>query len=186
LTPLIRGTGVVVRTSPSVPVTIAVGAAAGLAASWVKSQAEPVLQRMAEAVVPPTPAEKGRPAADPGNTAVMPPALVVDRAEKALTGRPASSEEKKALTPVLHYAMGTALGVGYALATRRTDRAAVGFGTAAGAVAFLATHATTLPAAGVQTPPQRLPAAWWVWEGGSHLLFGATLEAARRVWLRRR
>ncbi|WP_165640083.1 DUF1440 domain-containing protein [Klenkia brasiliensis] len=172
--------------SPSLRAALTYGAAAGLAASWVKSQAEPVLQRLAEAVVPPTPAEKGRPAADPGNTAVMPPALVVDRAEKALTGTPASLEQKTALTPVLHYAMGTALGVGYALATRRSDRAAAGFGTAAGAVAFLATHASTLPAAGVQTPPTRLPAAWWVWEGGSHLLFGATLEAARRWWLRSR
>jgi uncharacterized membrane protein YagU involved in acid resistance len=171
--------------TPSLAATVLTGAAAGLVASWVKSQDEPVLQKVAERLLPPTPAQKGRPAADSGNTAVMPPALVVDEVSKAATGVPATLDTKTTLTPLLHYGMGTAQAVGYFLAARRWPSATTGFGAAAGGAAFLATHGSTLPAMGVQTPPARLPGSWWLWEGGSHLLFGVTLEGLRRLAVRR-
>lgn len=171
--------------SPSLTATVVTGAVAGLIASWVKSQDEPVLQKVAERLTPPAPAQKGLPAADAGNTAVMPPALVVDKATKAATGIPATLDTKTVLTPVLHYGMGAAQAVAYFLAARRWPAVTAWFGTAAGALAFLGTHGSTLPAMGVQTPPARLPASWWLWEGCSHLLFGVTVEALRRLATRR-
>lgn len=169
------------RKQPSVLSTIAAGTAAGLVASWVKSQDEPLFQKLAERLVPPTPGRKGLPAADSQNPMVMPPALVVDEAHKAVTGTPASMQQKSAGMQVLHYGMGTAQAVAYFLAARRWPGATVGFGTTFGAVAFLGTHASTLPLMGVQTPPKELPTSWWLWEGGSHLAFGATIEALRRL-----
>lgn len=173
------------RKQPSVLSTVLAGTAAGLLASWVKSQDEPLLQKVAEQIAPPTPPQKGLPAADSGNDQVMPPALVVDKAHKLATGIPASAEQKSTGMQLLHYGMGTGQAVAYFLAVRRWPALTAGFGTAFGAAAFLGTHASTLPAMGVQTPPQQLPTSWWIWEGGSHLAFGASVEGLRRLWLSR-
>ena len=51
----------------------------------------------------------------------------------------------------------------------------------AAAVLFGATHATTLPALGLQADPDDLPEAWWVWEFGSHLVYGLTVDLVRRA-----
>ena len=52
-------------------------------------------------------------------------------------------------------------------------------GVPAGAVMYLLTHATAVPAIGFQRWPWQLPRAAVAWESGSHLVFGAGLETAR-------
>ena len=56
-----------------------------------------------------------------------------------------------------------------------------GRGALAGLAIYTGTHASLLPALGVQRPPWRLAPATVVWESMSHAVFGTALEAMRSV-----
>lgn len=170
---------------PITPVTTALhGAAAGTLASWVKSLSEPPLQRLAERLAPPTVAEKSKIGADAGNPRAMPPAVVVDRAARALAGRSATGREKMRGLPVIHYTVGIGIGVVYASAVRRWPGLATGAGAPAGLALYLTTHVTALPMLRVQRPPTGLPASAVVWEASSHVLYGVVLESTRHLLVR--
>lgn len=169
---------------PALLPTVVTGIAAGLIASWVKSQDEPLLQKAAEALAPPSPAQKQLPAADPANADTMPPTLVAAAAIRAVTGEPATKKQKSVGQQLLHYGTGTSLALGYVLTARRWPAVATGFGTLAGVAMFLGTHASSVPLLRVQPKPTVLPTSWWLWEAGSHVMFAANVELLRRLAVR--
>ena len=155
------------------------GVIAGLVASWVKALTEPRLQALAEAILPPSPSQKQDVGADPsGHPENMPPAVLVGRATGALGRRPTVPQRLRA-QQVIHYGMGTALGVAYSAAASRWPTASRGRGALAGVAIYAGTHGSLLPALGIQRPPWRLSPAAVAWESTSHLVFGVALEAAR-------
>lgn len=170
------------RHRPGLGATVAVGAAAGAAASCAKSLVEPRLQRLGESIVPPTAAERARPGADAlDHRDQLPPFLLVRRVWSAFGRSEPDDDTVARIVDSIHYGVGVVWGVGYGVLVRRRPEAALLGGTLAGAALFAVTHGSTLPAAGLQASPGRMPASWWVWEFGSHLAFGATVEAVRRV-----
>ncbi len=104
----------------------------------------------------------------------------VRAAERAL-GHPLPKARKPAAGTAVHLGFGAALGAVYGLATELEPRVAAGFGLPfGGAVAVLADEAL-VPAAGLSSAPWRSPPATHAYSLASHLVFGAALEAARRV-----
>lgn len=81
----------------------------------------------------------------------------------------------------IHYGFGAALGAAYGVAASRWPAATRGRGALAGLAVYAGTHASVLPALGIQRPPWRLAPAALAWESASHVLFGTALEAARRT-----
>ena len=157
-------------------------ALAGLAAAWVKAVSEPPLQRLAERLLPPSPASKRQVGADPaGHPENLPPAVVIARLAAALGAPVPAAAKRVAAQRVVHYVFGTGLGVGYAMAARHRRESSAGRGTAAGFAVYAGTHGSLLPAAGVQPPPWNLSPAAVGWELASHLLWGAALDAASRA-----
>ncbi|WP_420455781.1 DUF1440 domain-containing protein [Rubrivirga sp.] len=155
------------------------GLAGGLVGTWVKSQAEPVLQDLGERWFPPTHAEKERPGADvQGHPDRMPPSTLAQEATDVV-GVTLSRDETLEAQGAIHWAFGTSAGVAYGVLAEVSD-AEVGFGVPAAAVLFAATHGTTLPAADLQADPDRMPTAWWVWELDSHLVYGFAVDLVRR------
>lgn len=155
------------------------GLAGGLVGTFVKSQAEPLLQTLGESLFPPSHDEKEQPGADvTGHPDRMPPAAMAQDATD-LVDVTLSRDEKLAAQAGIHWAFGTTSGVAYGVLAEVTD-VEVGYGMPAAAALFAATHGSTLPAAGWQAPPDRLPTAWWVWELGSHLVYGLTVDLVRR------
>jgi putative membrane protein len=155
------------------------GLIAGLVASWVKTLTEPRLQALAEAILPPSPTRKQDVGADPsGHPENMPPAVLVDRATVEL-GRRLTVPQRLRAQHLIHYGMGAGLGVAYDAAAHRWPTARLGRGTLAGLAIYAGTHGSVLPALGIQRPPWRLAPAAVAWESTSHVVFGATLEAAR-------
>ena len=133
------------------------GVGVGLVASWVKALSEPPLQAAAERILPPSPAQKQEVGADPrGRPENMPPAVLVGRAAAAL-------------------------GAAYLAAASRWPAVTRGRGALAGLAVYAGTHGSLFAALGVQRPPWRLAPAAVVWESTSHAVFGAALEAMRRV-----
>lgn len=161
---------------------VGTGLVASAVATIVKTKAEQVLQPLGEKVFPPTGAEKLEIGADPaGHPENMPPSEVADRLQHAVTGRELTDEQRQQVSGPLHWAMGLGGGLAYALIAARFPAARAGFGSGFGLALFGATHASTLPLAGVQHPPTDLPKAWWIWEGGSHVIYGVTVDTIIRV-----
>ena len=159
------------------------GVIAGLVAAWVKAFSEPQLQMAAERILPPSPAQKQEVGADPaGRPENMPPAVLVGRLAAAL-GHPLTDGQRLRAQQAIHYGFGAGLGVAYGVAANRWRGATRGRGTLAGLAIYAATHASVLPALGIQRPPWRLAPAAVAWESASHAIFGAALEGARRASL---
>lgn len=166
--------------------------ATGLLAGWVavkaKATAESVLQEWGEGALPPEPGQKELPGADPsGHGERMPPSILYKQLVRA-TGRDPElldGDQVEAGAVWLHRAMAYGYPVAYSLVSRRVPLVRAGGGVAGGAAFFGAFHAGLLPVMGVQAPVADLPKAWWVWEGGSHVVFGVAVDlvvgAVRRV-----
>lgn len=162
--------------------TVVVGAAAGLVGSWVKALVEAPMQLQAEKIWAPQPGQKDLVGGDPGGQLVrMPPAVIAKAVWKRVTGDDLDDARALRIQGVVHYAFGAGYGVAYALIGRRSRSATRLLGAPGGAVLYAATHATLLPALGVQPPPTRLPRAALLWEGGSHVVFGVGVEVSRRL-----
>jgi putative membrane protein len=160
----------------------AAGALSGLAASWVKAFSEPRLQAVAESILPPSPAQKLDVGADPsGHPQNMPPAVIVGRIASAFGHSRLTDGQRVRAQRVIHYAVGTGLGVAYNRVATRWPAVTRGTGSLAGLAIYAGTHGSSLPALGIQRPPWHLARAAVAWEATSHLLFGATLETARRL-----
>ena len=167
------------RPRPSIWKGALAGLAGGLVGTFVKSQAEPLLQDLGERWFPPSHDEKERPGADvQGHPDRMPPAKMAQKATDEV-GVTLSRDEKLEAQEGIHWAFGTSAGVAYGVLAEVTA-AEAGYGVPAAVALFAGTHGSTLPALGLQADLDELPKAWWVWEFGSHLVYGVTVDLVRR------
>lgn len=158
------------------------GIAVGLIASFIKSLAEPPLQKLGEKVFPPEPYElKLRGADVTGRPQNMPPAILAKKVYADATQETLSEEDTLTAMKGIHYALGAVIGVSYVLLVSRNRRFSMGEGVVAGAAVWAFTHGSTVPMLGLQAKVADMPASWWVWEFGSHLVFGAGMEQSRKV-----
>jgi putative membrane protein len=162
--------------------TRAQGIIAGVGASWIKALTERRLQSVAERIVPPSPAQKLEVGADPtGRPENMPPAFLANRTAVALGHGGLAVPQRLRVQEAIHYSFGAGLGVAYSAAARRWPVVSRGRGALAGLAIYAGTHASVLPALGIQRPPWRLAPAAVLWESASHVVFGTALEALRRA-----
>ncbi|PUZ30210.1 Uncharacterized membrane protein YagU, involved in acid resistance, DUF1440 family [Chitinophaga costaii] len=158
------------------------GVAAGLFASWIKSIAEPPLQRVGEKYFPPKAGQLSLKGADvlhqPEN---MPPSILAKKVYHATTGKELSKQQALTSMKVIHYALGTVIGLTYVRLVNRHEKLKIEAGLTAGAAVWAATHGSVVPALGLQGKVKEMPSAWWVWEFGSHLVFGVAMEQSRQL-----
>lgn len=170
----------------------ALDVATGFLAGWVavraKAKAESTLQGWGEKLLPPAPGQKELPGADPaGHGDRMPPSVLYRRLVdlRGGNGDALEGDALEAGAVWFHRALAYGYPVAYSVVSRRVPLTRAGAGTLGGAALFGAFHATLLPVMGVQAPVSDLPRAWWVWEGGSHVVFGVAVDvvvgAVRRV-----
>ncbi len=141
------------------------GAVAGVFASFAMNQFQAAVSRLTS-----------------GSGGGGDPATV--KAAERMIGHGIDERDKGLAGEAVHYGFGAALGAAYGAAAEVEPWVAAGFGLPfGGAVAAVADEAL-VPAAGLSGPPWRSPPATYVYSIASHLVFGAALEAARRVLLR--
>jgi uncharacterized membrane protein YagU involved in acid resistance len=158
------------------------GIIVGLGASWIKALTEPRLQSVAERILPPSPAQKQEVGADPrGRPANMPPAVLANRTAVALGHGGLTERQRLRVQEAIHYGFGAGLGVAYSVAAKRWRVVRRGRGALAGLAIYAGTHASVLPALGIQRPPWQLAPAAVLWESMSHVVFGTSLDALRRA-----
>jgi putative membrane protein len=100
---------------------------------------------------------------------------------EALTGRSLDERQKEIAGPVLHYAFGALIGALYGAGAELRPSTTAGFGLPFGASIWLAADEVGIALAGFATEPTDYPASRHAAALGSHLVFGATVEAVRRA-----
>lgn len=90
-------------------------------------------------------------------------------------------DEKQTFGPVVHYAFGGLMGGLYGMAAELRPDVTRGLGTLFGAALFLAADQIVVPALGLSKKPTETPIATHAQELASHLVYGAALDALRRV-----
>jgi hypothetical protein len=100
---------------------------------------------------------------------------------KAVTGRPLTETQKDIGGPIVHYLFGAAAGAVYGAAAEVKPDAASGFGLPFGATVWVTADEMGMPLLGMADSPANLPWTRHASSFGSHLVFGLTVEAVRRV-----
>lgn len=159
-----------------------IGAAAGLAATWIKSKVEAPLQEVGEKVFPPKAYQLNLPGADikrqPEN---MPCAIVANNVYQELTGKSMSRKSKIKAMKCLRYATGAGIGMVYVSLANPIKLLRMDKGASAGALVWGLSHGSLLPKMKLQKKVEEMPDSWWVWEFGSHLIFGVAMEQTRSL-----
>ncbi|WP_341208335.1 DUF1440 domain-containing protein [uncultured Sphingomonas sp.] len=145
--------------------TALIGVGAGLAASFV-------MDRFQDVAAPAFGMDGGDD--DPATV------KAADTISEAVEGRPVTQKHRGSAGSALHYALGAAIGAGYALAVRQWPDLAKGWGVPTGLATMLLLDDLLVPAAGWGPwPKAEVPGN--AYGLASHLVFGITLEGARRA-----
>ena len=100
---------------------------------------------------------------------------------RSVTGYKPGRETQQWLGTAAHYAFGAAVGVNYMLASERAPDLRRGFGTVYGSLVWAAADEGAVPAAGLSKKPGEIPLGVHAYALGAHWVYGATLEACRRI-----
>lgn len=141
------------------------GAVAGIFASFAMNQFQAVVSRF------------GSSSGGGGDPATV-------KAAERLVGHGIEEPEKGRAGEAVHYGFGAALGMAYGAAAEVEPWITAGFGLAYGGTVAVVADEALVPAAKLSGPPWASPPETHVYAILSHLVFGAALEAARRVVLR--
>lgn len=159
---------------PGAALDAAVGAASGLAASWVMSAAyRPIWRAGSE--------ETRRRERDA--QAGMPPATIrAAEVAAAAVGKEIPEERKGLGGWIVHYAYGIAWGGAFALAARALGaRAPVASGLVFGTALWVISDEVLVPLFGFSRAPARYPATTHAKGLAAHLVYGVATDAAWRL-----
>lgn len=159
------------------------GIGVGLFASWIKAIAEPPLQKWGENQCPPTPDELEELGADVSRRPEkMPPSVLAQNICSHYLHKDLSRKETIEAMQYIHYGLGVFIGVVYTAVANSNKKVGAWYGIPAGAAVWQLTHGSIVPALGLQGKVKDMPKSWWVWEFGSHIVFGVALEMSRRLF----
>jgi putative membrane protein len=109
----------------------------------------------------------------------MPPAVLAKEIYHNLTKKELSYSQTLKSMKVIHYTLGTVVGVTYVILTNNNKCLQIMEGIPAGMIVWALTHGSSVPALGLQGKVSEMPKSWWIWEFGSHLIFGVAMEQSR-------
>ena len=142
------------------------GAAAGLAASWIMSKFHSAWKDASG---------EEQDAEDPNTV------KAAEAVAEMTVGEPVPEEYREPAGTAIHYGFGACLGAIYGAAVELRPATSAGFGTAYGAVVSLVADEMAMPALGLSPPASEVAASTHLRGFVSHLVFGVSLEAVRRL-----
>ncbi|MBW3560062.1 MAG: DUF1440 domain-containing protein [Proteobacteria bacterium] len=151
------------------------GALAGAAASWV-------MERFQEQWL----LREGNAGETPGNMGALgtEPATIkaADAVAQAVTGAPVPAQQRELAGEAMHYATGAGVGGVYGVLAEIAPGPTFGLGAVYGAAVALGVDELLVPALGLSKPARDVPPSQHAYNLASHLVYGLTLEGARRVF----
>ena len=140
----------------------AIGMIAGLAASFAMDRFQALTQPKSD--------DDSEPATE----------QAADGIARDVAGEPLADKDKPLGGQLVHYGLGTLLGIGYGIAAEFAPRVTTGMGTAFGTGTWAVLDEAAVPAAGLGDPPWKAAPATQAYSLASHIVFGLVAEGARR------
>jgi uncharacterized membrane protein YagU involved in acid resistance len=109
---------------------------------------------------------------------------LANKISQATLDRDLTKREKEIAGPAVHYGFAALAGAIYGGLAEVTDLTQTGFGTLFGTLLFLGADEVVIPALKLAPPPGKVSADKHLYGWISHLVYGASLEGARRGLLR--
>ena len=161
-------------------VHVIAGIAGGLVASFAMEHFQRALGRLSPEVggVPGAGGQQyRRPQSEPSTY------KAADILSRSVTGEPVAPENKPVAASAIHYAFGGAVGAIYGAATVENPDIAAWGGVPFGASVWLVADEMGMPLIGLAKPPTAHPLQDHAATLASHLVYGVTTEAVRRLVL---
>ena len=143
-----------------------VGAAAGLAASWIMSEFHGAWKAASG---------EGQDGDEPNTV------KAADAIAEATVGEPVPPRYRERTGTAVHYGFGAVLGAVYGAAVEVRPATSLGLGTVYGAAVSLVADEMAMPALGFTPPAPEVAASTHLRGFVSHLVFGLSLETVRRL-----
>lgn len=105
---------------------------------------------------------------------------LANKISQATLDRDLSKEEKQVAGPAIHYGFSALVGAIYGGLAEVTEVTTAGFGGVFATLLFLGADEIAVPALKLSPPPNKVSADKHLYGWISHLVYGATLEGARR------
>ena len=104
-----------------------------------------------------------------------------DAATRAITGKPLPEDEKPLGGSIVHYAFGGAVGAIYGAAASQQREVTAWGGVPFGATVWLVADEMGVPLSGLSKSPTEYPLSSHVSAFATHLVYGSTTEAVRKL-----
>jgi putative membrane protein len=111
------------------------------------------------------------------NAKISPPALFAEH----IAGHPLDPGQQQLVSAAIHFGFGTVTGAIYGAAAEFAPIVKIGFGAGFALVLQVTTHESMLPLLGLDDPPWKQPFRDQAGEIFTHLIYGVTVEAIRRM-----
>ena len=105
---------------------------------------------------------------------------LANKISQATLDRELTKQEKSVAGPAIHYGFSAIMGAIYGGLAEVTDVTTAGFGTFFGTLVFLGADEVAVPALKLSPPPHKVSPDKHLYGWISHLVYGASLEGARR------
>ena len=148
------------------------GALAGAAASYVTERFQAEWAKAEDA------AGGASPSSGPDDPATV---KAADRVAVAVTGSPVPPAHREQASEIVHYTTGAGVGAIYGALTEIAPVLTFGFGAAYGGAVAIGLDDTLVPKLGLGKSAKETPPSEHAYSLASHLVYGLTLEGARRV-----
>jgi putative membrane protein len=160
---------------------VVAGVAGGLVASWAMEQFQGALGRL-DPDLGGASGGGGQQHREPqSEPATYKAADVISR---AVAGHNVPREDKPLAGSLVHYAFGAAVGAMYGAAASQNEEVTSWAGLPFGATVWLIADEVGVPLSGLSKPPTEYPLASHASAFATHLVYGATTEAVRRLLVR--
>jgi putative membrane protein len=152
---------------------VLIGAAAGVGGAFVMDRFQALWSQYGEKI--------GLPGGARQEGVQSAPEQVADLVAETTTGERLPVEHREQAEKAVHYATGAALGVAYGVLASSVRGSTIGAGLPFGAAAFFLLDQGLVPKAGLGYAPQAQTKDQKTYSLVSHLVFGFTVDALRRV-----
>jgi Protein of unknown function (DUF1440) len=153
------------------------GAAAGFFAAWTMNEFQSAWSKITESAQGKQKSQSSQLESGESEDATV---KAANRIAEAVLGRELSKEEKKVAGPIVHYAFGATWGAIYSALADETNLVTRGFGMIYATAVFVIVDEIAAPALKLSKPPKEYPVSSHLYGWASHLVYGISLELARR------
>jgi putative membrane protein len=154
----------------AVAIGLVSGVVGGMMASFVMSQFQSGLSKLASS-------DSTQAAQESGDDATVKTASAVS---ESMFGHALTKGEKEAAGPAVHYAFGATMGAVYGVLSAIAPAVSSGWGLPFGTALWLAADEVAVPALGLSKAPTEYPASTHASALASHLVYGLSVDLVRR------